>query len=691
MRKIVFGLFAALLFFVPLVLWPFTSEVFEFNKIVIVYILTILISSVWMSRCIVERKFIFRRTLLDIPLLVFLGSQIISTLLSIDFYTSLYGYYSRFNGGLASVICYSILYWAFVSNLDKKDATKLIRYYLLPSAIIVSIYAVLEHFGIDKKIWVQDVQSRVFSTLGQPNWLAAWIVALIPITFNIYHLSFIKKLPIANYAISGLFFITLLFTKSRSGLLGFIVANIVYWGLVLYKDFKNNIKQFIIFNSLFLILALFIGTQWTPSLKTLIYKSTNTQIAIQPQGTALENGGTESGTIRKIVWQGAIDIWKHYPILGTGLETYAYSYYQYRPVAHNITSEWDFIYNKAHNEFLNMAANSGSIGLISYLVLIGFIIFIFIQKLNLPFFISHFSLKSENIKSENKIEDDNLKMINVALLAGFISLSVSNFFGFSVVPTQLEFFLFPALAVAISNQSLASSENDKKINSAQKIALFFILLSTSYLLLATYRYWYSDILYAKAKAQSSVKRPDLAVPLLDKAISYQPNQSIYYAEIASNYSTIAMAYDQAKDATTSSQFVNLAISEIEKAIALSPANVNLKRQMFGVYVRLSTIDEKYLAFARNAIIETLKLAPTDPKLYYNLGTADANLGNQTAALADFQKAVELKANYADARVQYAALLVHLDKIDEAKKQLEYILTKIDPGNTTAKQALDNIK
>ena len=113
--------------------------------------------------------------------------------------------------------------------------------------------------------------------------------------------------------------------------------------------------------------------------------------------------------------------------------------------------------------------------------------------------------------------------------------------------------------------------------------------------------------------------------------------------------------------------------------------------MFGVYVRLSTIDEKYLAFARNAIIETLKLAPTDPKLYYNLGIADANLGNQTAALADFQKAVELKANYADARVQYAALLVHLNKINEAKKQLEYILTKIDPGNSTAKAALENIK
>jgi hypothetical protein len=62
-----------------------------------------------------------------------------------------------------------------------------------------------------------------------------------------------------------------------------------------------------------------------------------------------------------------------------------------------------------------------------------------------------------------------------------------------------------------------------------------------------------------------------------------------------------------------------------------------------------------------------------------------------AANADFQKAIELKANYVDARVQYAALLVHLKRSTEAREQLNYILTNIDPNNTAAKQALANIK
>jgi O-antigen ligase len=692
-KKTIFVLFATLLFFVPLVLWPFTSEVFEFNKIVLLYAFTVLIMAAWLTRSVLVKKIIFRRTISDIPLLIFLTSQLISTFLSIDFYTSVFGYYSRFNGGFLSTICYCLLYWAFVSNLDRKQ-TLFTVYCLLSSAVLVSIYGVLEHFGIDKNIWVQDVQSRVFSTLGQPNWLAAYLVALLPIIYNL-KFTIHNKFSIINYSISILFFATLLFTKSRSGLLGFALANIIYWSLVLYKDFKNNIKPFVIHNSLFIVLALLIGTQFTPNLKNIIEKQstvTSQQSAAAPSGTALETGGTESGTIRKIVWQGAIDIWKHYPIFGTGVETYAFSYYLFRPVAHNLTSEWDFIYNKAHNEFLNYAANTGTVGILSYL---GVIIFSIIQISNyLIILISKKAPTSQFKNSENylgQLDQLEISTLRVALLAGFISLSVSNFFGFSVVPTQLEFFLFPAIGIVISNQSLVISKNNERINSVQKVAIFFILLTTCYSLLTTYRYWNADILYAKGKAQNEVQRPDLAFPILNEAIRLEPNQAIYYGEVATSYANIAMAFDQVGKSTDSANFTNLTVTTIQKAINLAPANINLRRLMFGVYVRLSTTDEKYLVVARDSLLETIKIAPTDPKLYFNLGIANANLGKIEDALSNFKKSIELKDNYSDARVQYAALLVHLKRFDEAKAQLTYVLTNIDPKNDVARRALDELK
>ena len=392
LEKIIFWLFGILLFLVPLILWPYTSEVFEFNKMVVVYLLTVLISASWVGRMVLEKKFIFRRTILDIPLLVFAGTQLISTLLSIDPLTSWLGYYSRFNGGMLSVISYALLYWAFVSNIDAKGAIKLI-YVTLTSAALVAIYGVLEHFGIDKNIWVQDVQSRVFSTLGQPNWLAAWLTALIPVTWALIlnlKLNFTPRLTVRSksfwvlFALSTLFFWTLIFSKSRSGLAGFGLTYLLFWASYFWinkEEFKKYLVPFTIISSSFLIICLISGTQWTPSIGKLFSKSANTQSQAAPPGaTALETGGTESGTIRKIVWKGAVQVWLHYPVFGTGVETFAYSYYLYRPAEHNMTSEWNFIYNKAHNEYLNFAANSGTVGLLSYLVLIGFTIYFFIKR-----------------------------------------------------------------------------------------------------------------------------------------------------------------------------------------------------------------------------------------------------------------------------------------------------------------------
>src|SRR3989338_108526 len=166
-------LFYALFFFVPLLLWPKTSEVFEFNKMLLVYVITILISAAWVVKWIEAKKIPIRRTPLDLPIAIFLTSQILSTIFSIDTHTSLWGYYSRFHGGLISTIAYLLLYYALVTNFTR-DKVSFAIYSIISSAALVALYGILEHFGIDKHLWVQDVASRVFSTIGQPNWLSAY-------------------------------------------------------------------------------------------------------------------------------------------------------------------------------------------------------------------------------------------------------------------------------------------------------------------------------------------------------------------------------------------------------------------------------------------------------------------------------------------------------------------------------------
>ncbi len=246
--------------------------------------------------------------------------------------------------------------------------------------------------------------------MGQPNWLAAYLVSLVPLTWYCLLNAKIQKHKIIWIGVSILFFACILFTKSRSGLLGLGAAYTIFWVF----NWRKYLKLFVSLSVLFLIIVGIFGTPFTPSINDLMHPKT-----IQKTAVDTSEGGTESGAIRAIVWKGAIEVFKHNSVFGTGYETFGYSYWQYRPAEHNNISEWDFLYNKAHNEYLNFAANIGSFGLISYAILIGVSIFV-MRK-------------------------------NPALLAGYVSVLITNFFGFSVVVISLMTFLFPAMAIILKD------------------------------------------------------------------------------------------------------------------------------------------------------------------------------------------------------------------------------------------------
>jgi tetratricopeptide (TPR) repeat protein len=656
----IFILIRILVFFVPIILLPFTSELFEFNKIILVYILTILIVGSWAAKMILQRKFIFRRTILDIPLLLFLFSQIVSTIASFDSRTSFLGYYSRFNGGLASLLCYSLLYWAWVANIDAKKTLKALKFFLA-SAGLVSLYGILEHFGIDKDIWVQDVTARVFSTLGQPNWLAAWLVAIIPITWTL-------ALKARGFKTRGfwlwslasfVFFLTILFTKSRSGLLGLGVAALVFWGL---SYTKKRQKAFLALSSIIVATALIVGTPWSPSLVKVISRQPIPQYSLTG-GTALEGGGTESGTIRQIVWKGALNVWRHHPLIGTGVETFAYSFYNFRPIEHNLVSEWDFLYNKAHNEYLNIMANTGTLGIAAYLAVVFFSIVLMLRS-----------------KSE----------YHLAFLAGYASLLATNFFGFSVVPTSLLFFLFPAFAVSLAGKQIATVQEPKKLNTKQKALAAFLVLITGWLLIAVGRYWYADTLFAKGKALNDAGRFVEARGKLVKAVVLSRRESIFWDEISQASSGIALALWETKDEAKAREFADTAIKESAAATALSPKNVNLLRNRASMYIKLAAIDKTYLIRAIDTVMEAIVLAPTDAKLYYNLGLTYLRMGENDKAIETFERTIAMKPDYRDARLAYALMLVDMGQRQKAIEEMEYILARIDPNDSVVKDQLQEL-
>ena len=627
---------------------------------------------------VLEKKFVFQKTFWDIPLLIFFGSQIIATILSIDRHTSIWGYYSRFNGGLLSTTSYLILYWAFVSNIKKNEVIRGIKY-LLFSALLVSLYGIAEHFGIDARFWVQDVQNRVFSTLGQPNWLAAWLVALLtiplafflnkenPLLLNTKNKKIKKGLSLA---LAFILYLCLLYTKSRSGLLGFIATYTVFWAGIFFlnKDkIKNILKPFGFITGLLLITTIIVGTPWTPQLKSFFIKQS--QIEPVKQENQIPTGGTESGEIRKIVWTGALNLWKNHPVFGTGVETFAYSYYWYRPREHNDVSEWDFLYNKAHNEYLNFGATSGTIGLLSYLALV-------------VTFIS-WSLK-QIIKKKKKV------ILNIALLSGFISILVTNFFGFSVTAVSLLFFLFPALSFINLYKKDNKVKENFKLNNIQYVEIFALLAIFVILISSIIRYWYADNRFALGEKFNKAGYTTQSFEKLEKAINIRPNEPAYLDQLSIVAASLAVQTANQEQSTLSSQLVDTAIDASNKALSISPYNINFWKNRTKVFYKLSEINEDYYNQAITALIQASKLSPTDAKVQYNIAILYSKFGQKETAIETLEKTIELKPNYDQARYALALFYEEKGEIEKAKEQLNYILEKINPNHETAIEKLKEL-
>ena len=521
--RIIFFLYGCLFFLTPLIVYHKTSELFEFNKMIFIYFITASILFIWLTKMIIYKKIILKRTFLDVPLLLFFITQLISTLFSIDKHTSFFGYYGRFNGGLLSLFSYLILFYAFVSTISKvSDVFKLLQFSLLSSLAVILI-GLPGRVGYDFLCWIftrtlnnscWTVQFqpaiRMFSTLGQPNWLGAYLVIHFFIGFYFFMKSYGKRrlLMIVYAGYLFLNFAALLFTRSRSALLAMGIGVIV---LLIYIIFA---KKKLIRPTLYFILSLGIllfifktGIEKIDKYISFLHGRAPV-VSSRVESSAI----TDSADIRKIVWKGAWDLAVRYPWLGTGVETFAYSYYFTRPLSHNQTSEWDFIYNKAHNEYLNYLATTGFIGLGAYLILIFSFVWNMIKKLKIA---------------------DSLQTI---LFISWMTILITNFFGFSTSTINLFFFLIPALIIILI-QPYDQNKTLKIISLSWRQKSGFLMNFFIFILLVIFlaTYFAADIFYAQAQEKAREDQYDEAVSLLDRSLNmhyehvYQDKLSSYLA------------------------------------------------------------------------------------------------------------------------------------------------------------------
>lgn len=229
---------------------------------------------------------------------------------------------------------------------------------------------------------------RMVSTFLDPNFLGAFFVIVLSII--VFHLTRKQKYWLHFTFIFGVIFLSLLLTFSRSSYLMFFIC------FAAIAFLKKSIPLFIL--TIFLSLTLWLGFDiYTRS----ISKPRNIDRA-------------QSAQLRLNNWQIGFKIFKEYPILGVGFNTYHYA------LVKNLNMDAQFLESRGSrsndSSLLHILTTTGIIGLIIYLLFI-------------------FSIFKEALKSKTTQH-------NIILISCLLGLFAHSFFNNSLLYPPILFWIF---------------------------------------------------------------------------------------------------------------------------------------------------------------------------------------------------------------------------------------------------------
>ena len=370
----------------------------------------------------------------------------------------------------------------------------------------------------------------------------------------------------------------------------------------------------------------------------------------------IDIGISESGDIRKIVWEGAVKIWQRYPILGSGVETFAHAYYKDRPATHNMVSEWDFLYNKAHNEYLNLLATTGLVGMGAYLLIhIIFAVWLF-----------------------RRMTNDN--WLVTSLFAAWTTILVTNFFGFSVVIIGLYFFLIPAFCHTFTtNYQLPTTNYRPGLWHYLAMGTLGFISFLGILNLITM--CQADVAYALGQNYTKANYYTQGYKKLAEAVELNPNEPTFSDELAYSGAILAAAAENQKESTLAAELKDQSLALSDKALAISPNNLNFHKTRTKIGQQIND-----LQITLSALGKAMELAPTDAKIHLNYGLVLDAVGKTDEAIKILTETTVLKPNYAEAFYSLAEIYEKQKNMVKAREQYEYIFQNL--GDPKAKEWLD---
>ena len=321
---------------------------------------------------------------------------------------------------------------------DAKNLEKYIWVYVI-SLVIVIFYTINRHLGYG--IWNKEVANFVCNPFYKDHTsygaaLAMYIPFLIMFSFG----GFVaRKTRIISLIVMGILIIGFILSYTRAAWLSFIVAGLVFGVVKLKIRFK---PLFITFVSLLVLFLLFQNKIFM----SLEHNSKQSSADFKTHISSMANITSDASNLERINrWSCAIRMFEDKPVFGFGPGTYMFKYGPYQLNENRtIISTNSADGGNAHSEYLGPLSESGVLGLLTFLLIVGTVIY-------------------TAVHTYMRVNDKRLKSFVLAALVGLVTYYIHGFLNNFLDTDKLSvpFWGFTAMIVAIDIYSRQQSQEQK--------------------------------------------------------------------------------------------------------------------------------------------------------------------------------------------------------------------------------------
>ncbi|MFH1047288.1 MAG: tetratricopeptide repeat protein [Patescibacteria group bacterium] len=680
----------ALTFLIPLFFLPWTTEVTELNKQLLLFVGTVIAGLAWLGKMLAERRFEYRRTIVNAIVLMFVLIYGISTWSSVSSYLSVIGDFGQEQAGFFTVLCFALLYFVAVNNITTEPMLKKMMGAMMLSGFFAAVFGLLQGLGV-YLLPFEFTQTPSFNTVGTAASLGVFLVFIVILASGILLFGHGSDLPASKKELAVKVMVAVTAILSL-----FIIAALDFWPVTLTM----------LISSALIIAYSFIHARSMKGLGGILLPVAGLIISLMLLffrfPVALGYPAEVMPSMKASVSIAGQTLREH-AFLGSGPGTFIYDYAKHRSSDVNQTAFWNIRFDRASSSFFTLLATIGLLGTLSWLMVSLFLLGSAAKKL----------LRS----------DEHTWHILIGMFSAWFVLVFAKFVYSSTFSLDFMFWIMMAMLVVVHKHDFYSVRFERSPRAAMVVSFVFIIgvvFSLSGLFVEGQRYM-AEVAYAKAISLDKAGNVDQVITELTNAVNFNQKNDVYLRNLAlallakadkliseplgltqeENESQDDFAGRQRAEAEKrvreASSLTAEAVNIAKRATEINPSNVANWTVLASVYRSLTGVTEGADEWALQSYQSAIEREPNNPSLHTNLGdiyllqSSNAAKGLETEdeeakataqakvdellgkAIDSLNKAVELKADYGPAHFSLALALDQQGKLGEAITKMETVV------------------